>query len=90
MACVPFDESHTAEHIYERIMLEIMDWDIVRKVGPVLRDNASNMVAAFQVSILSITSWLGRNISIPTQSAIIIDFLSLNRERIAFYMGLAV
>ena len=51
MACVPFDESHTGVHIYERLILEIVSWDIVEKVGPCLRDNAANMVAAFEVII---------------------------------------
>ena len=32
MACVPFDESHTGEHIYERLVYEIVDWDIIMKV----------------------------------------------------------
>ena len=49
MACVPFNESHTAEHIHERLVLEIVSWNIVMKAGPCLRDNAANVVAAFKV-----------------------------------------
>ena len=36
LACIPFDESHTGEHIHERLVLEIVDWDIVRKVRLVI------------------------------------------------------
>ena len=57
MACVPFTESHTGEHIYEHLVLSIVDWDIIEQVGPCLRDNASNVVAAFKVIQLN-NSWL--------------------------------
>ena len=59
MACVPFSEAHTGEHIHERLVMEIVDWDIIEKVGPCLRDNAANVVAAFSVNIQ--ISWLGQN-----------------------------
>ena len=37
LACIPFDESHTGEHIHERLVLEIVDWDIVTKVRFVIK-----------------------------------------------------
>ena len=49
MACVPFDEAHTAVHIYESLVYEILDWDILEIVGPCVRDNAKNVKAAFTV-----------------------------------------
>ena len=48
LACKPFDESHTGENIYNNICAVLNDWKIFDKTGPVLRDNAKNMVAAFK------------------------------------------
>ena len=36
LACIPFSEAHTGEHIYEKLVLEIVDWDIVMKVSFVM------------------------------------------------------
>ena len=47
LACTPFDESHTGENIYNNICGILNDWKIFDKTGPALRDNAKNMVAAF-------------------------------------------
>ena len=49
LGCSPFDESHTGENIYEKLTSVLSDWDILLKTGPCLRDNAKNMVAAFEV-----------------------------------------
>ena len=49
MASVPFDESHTAENINATLTKVLEDWNILDKTGPSLRDNAANMVAAFNV-----------------------------------------
>ena len=43
LACIPFDESHTAENIYGKLKSVLVDWDIFRITGPSLRDNAANM-----------------------------------------------
>ena len=52
LACTPFDESHTAEHIYEVLHFEVLDWGIMAKTGLCLRDNAFNMVSEYEPKIL--------------------------------------
>ena len=49
LACTPFTERHTAEHIYGKLESELQDWLILNRTGLCLRDNAANMVAAFHV-----------------------------------------
>ena len=49
IACVPFDDSHTAVNIYEKLEFVLKDWNILEKTGPCLRDNAANVKAAFAV-----------------------------------------
>ena len=49
LGCAPFDESHTGENIYQKLTSVLTDWDLLLKTGPCLRDNAKNMVAAFEV-----------------------------------------
>ena len=63
LACVPFDEHHTAENIYNRLDSVVKDWDSVvkdwefeDKVGLCVRDNASNMKAAFELEISNLKS----------------------------------
>ena len=47
LGCAPFDERHTGENIYMKLESELLDWNILSKTGLILRDNASNMEAAF-------------------------------------------
>ena len=47
LACIPFDESHTAVNIYGRLKSVLDEWDIFHKTGPSLRDNAANMIGGF-------------------------------------------
>ena len=49
LGCRPFDESHTGVAIYEKLTSVLADWGILSKTGLCLRDNASNMTAAFAV-----------------------------------------
>ena len=49
IAFVPFDDSHTAQNIFLKLDSVLNDWHIQDKMGPCLRDNASNMKAAFNV-----------------------------------------
>ena len=56
IACLPFDESHTAEAIYNRLISVLTDWDILHMTGPCLRDNAANMKAAFNLPQCSLRS----------------------------------
>ena len=50
LACAPFDEKHTGENIYRVVKSVLQEWDIFEaiKEGLSLRDNASNMIAAFK------------------------------------------
>ena len=41
--------AHTGQHIYETLVLEILDWNLIEKMGPCIRDNAANVTAAFEV-----------------------------------------
>ena len=47
IACVPFDERHTAQNIYKKLEEANLDWDINNKVQLCLRDNARYVTAAF-------------------------------------------
>ena len=49
LGCTPFDESHTGENIYEKLMATLLEWNIQDKAGLCLRDNAFNVEAAFNV-----------------------------------------
>ena len=49
LACIPFDDHHTAENIYSRLESTLLDWNIMDKVCVCLRDNAANMKAAINV-----------------------------------------
>ena len=49
LGCNPFDESHTGENIHGRLKATLLDWNILDKTGLCLRDNASNVTAAFNV-----------------------------------------
>ena len=66
LACVPFDISHTAENIYEKLETELREWNILSKTGLCLRDNAANMVAAFQVpdSVLTAVGCLNHSLQV--------------------------
>ena len=48
MACTPMDISHTGENIMKVLKDQIEAWEVTGKVGPCVRDNASNMVATFK------------------------------------------
>jgi len=50
-----FDESHNGENLSAAILSHVRQWEIEDKIERVLRDNASNMVAA----ILSPANYLG-------------------------------
>ena len=57
LACRPLDISHNAENIFNCLKKVLEDWEILSLVKVALRDNAPNMVAAFNedgCSILSI------------------------------------
>ena len=56
IACIPFDESHTGENIYKKMVSVLQDWDILHMIGPCLRDNAANMKAAFKLPECSLRS----------------------------------
>ena len=47
LACAPFDISHTGLNITTKLHSVLEDWKIDRKMGVCLRDNASNMISAF-------------------------------------------
>ena len=49
LGCSPFDESHTGQAIYAKLTSVLNEWDVLSKTGLCLRDNASNMVAAFDL-----------------------------------------
>ena len=49
LGCTPFDVSHTAANIYEKISRLLDEWDLLHKTGLCLRDNAANMVACFEL-----------------------------------------
>ena len=48
MACTPMDYSHTGVNIMKVLMDQVEAWEVTGKVGPCVRDNASNMVATFK------------------------------------------
>ena len=56
LACVPFDEKHTAENIYKKLDSVIKDWNIQDKMGLCVRDNAANMKSAFRLEISTLKS----------------------------------
>ena len=45
LACAPMDERHTGENIIKKLRDELIAWDILKKAGVSLRDNAANMVS---------------------------------------------
>ena len=45
LGMMPFDQSHTAEHIYEKLFWLLDDWNLLLKTNLCLRDNAANMVS---------------------------------------------
>ena len=47
LGCAPFDERHTGFNIYTKLESVLLEWNILSKTGLILRDNASNMEAAF-------------------------------------------
>ena len=47
LACAPFDIAHTGLNISRKLHSVLEDWKIEKKMGVCLRDNASNMVSAF-------------------------------------------
>ena len=47
LSCVPFNQSHTSEHIILKVKEVLDDFNITDKVKFALRDNAQNMVSAF-------------------------------------------
>ena len=47
IACVPFNESHTAQNIWNLVDDVLIDWKIENLVTTALRDNAANVTAAF-------------------------------------------
>ena len=49
LACTPFGEKHTGENIYNKLTMVLEEWKILEKTGLCVRDNASNMVAAFEL-----------------------------------------
>ena len=49
LGCSPFDESHTAEHIYVKVCSLLEDWGLLAKTSLCLRDNAANVKAAFEL-----------------------------------------
>lgn len=57
IACVPFDESHTAENIWKHLETVLKDWELMEKTGLCLRDNASNMKAAFNLPSCALKSF---------------------------------
>ena len=50
LACKPFDERHKACNIYKCLENVLNDWKILEKTGLCIRDNATNMVATFNVA----------------------------------------
>ena len=49
LACFPFDESHTAQHIADALDGILTEWKLKQKSHVVMRDNAPNMVNAIQL-----------------------------------------
>ena len=49
LACFPFDESHTAQHIADVLDGILTEWKLKQKLHAVMRDNAPNMVNAMQL-----------------------------------------
>ena len=47
LACTPFDESHTGLNIATTLHTILDDWKIKSKMAVCLRDNAKNMISAF-------------------------------------------
>ena len=47
LACTPFDTSHTGLNISRKLHSVLEDWKIEKKMSVNLRDNAANMVSAF-------------------------------------------
>ena len=51
LGCFPFDCSHDADHILDILLAKINQYDSLHdKIHMVVRDNASNMVSAFEKS----------------------------------------
>ena len=48
IACCPFDSSHTGENIFKLVSDTLEEWNILDKVSIALRDNAANMICAFE------------------------------------------
>ena len=49
LACKPFDDSHTGVNIYNCLEEVLTEWEILQKTKVALRDNAPNMVLAFNL-----------------------------------------
>ena len=49
LGMAPMDEKHTGLNIHDKLNSTLLDWSILSKTGLCLRDNAANMVAAFNV-----------------------------------------
>ena len=64
LGCTPFDESHTGENIYEKLKCVLLDWEIYQKTGLCLRDNAANMVAAFDGQLLDSVGCLNHSLQL--------------------------
>ena len=96
LACVPFDESHTGEHINHRLMDVLNDWDITQKTGVCLRDNANNMKACFTVDdcILEDAGCMNHTIQLTLDDAIFslpsVEALTAKCRRLASYANQSV
>ena len=47
LSCTPFDDSHTGLNISRTLHSVLEDWKVDHKMSVCLRDNASNMISAF-------------------------------------------
>ena len=53
LGCFPFNAEHSAANILKMVEENVAEFDITDKIHCFVRDNAANMVAAFDISVWS-------------------------------------